>query len=225
MTRTSINEPSRTPLTPAQEAAWARRGFLVLKGWVTASDLAAAAEGLAPKSAADGGWDRLIGRLRAPVAALLADEPVLISLETGRAEEFGLDALDPSSVMARGVSAVIPLNPAWRRNWELRFVPESHSIEPDTANPEAATQMQRIAEALHRRGLEHHVLDAVPGDVWLRHPRLLRGALKLQSHEAEPGWLKARFVGAGAVCRRLGRVSDRNIAPQSIPPHGLIPLS
>ncbi|MFN3352205.1 MAG: hypothetical protein ACK4Z5_01245 [Brevundimonas sp.] len=203
MTQTSINDPRRTTLTSAQRAAWARRGYLVLKGWLSPDEVAAAADAVDQATPARGGvLERLTERLQEPIADLLGEQPVLLSMERAGPEDFGLDGLNPLAATARGISAVVLLRQAWRKSWNLRFIPESHLIPAGGSGTTPGDEMYRLAEAAQGRGLEQHVLDAGPGDVWLRHPRLLRGALRRAAQERRTSWLKAALIPTTAV---LGR--------------------
>ena len=57
------------------------------------------------------------------------------------------------------------------------FYPRSHLVPVPEADGSPVAAMDRVAAELRLRGLDRQTLQATVGDVWLGHPRLMRGSL------------------------------------------------
>jgi hypothetical protein len=216
MKHTLTAEAVHTALTLAQETAWSRRGYLILHGLLSPADILGLTEAAAPPGSLSlDAREGLIDRLQSPVQQLLGGNAVLLALEASPPEGFGLDAMNPAGAMSAGLSVVLPLSPRWRENWDLRFLPGSHLIAPDIERPCPGVAMQRLAEAVRSRGLEQQSLEARPGDALLRHPRLLRGAIRRTRTGSSGDWIRAQFTLAQMVtkARRKGQGTDRVETP------------
>lgn len=178
-------------LTVDQRTAWARDGFLILRSYVSALQVVR----LRNDPGTDDGaaaHNALVQSLCGPAGEILDAEPILLSLRRGVAERFGLDALDVTTgPLVGGVTAFVKLGST--PGWEHSFFPGSHLVAPDASRSDRGTQMFRIAEEIRSLGLQRQTLTIVPGDVWLRHPRLLRSVQRRRAPGERPDGLTAVY--------------------------------
>lgn len=191
MDQISLNQVEGACLTVEQRSAWSRDGFLILKSALSALEVARLASDVGAGEDA-GAYQALVQSLSEPAGEILDAEPILLSLRRGVAERFGLDALDAASgPVVGGVTALVKLGPT--AGWVHSFFPGSHLIAPEASPSGWGTQMFRIAEEIRSLDLRRETLTIAPGDVWLRHPRLLRGVQRSGAPSERPDWLTAVF--------------------------------
>lgn len=208
MHQISLTKSERAQLTAEQYSAWDERGFLILKSHLSSAEVArlgAVVPGTDEYAAAH---EELVRSVAEPVGKLMGADPVLLSVRSGMTEPFGLDALDPTSgPTIRSATAVVMLQDSSSASCTYRFFGGSHLIALDAPGPDRGEAMFRIAQEIRDRGLVGEALTVAAGDVWLRHPRLVRGVSRTQADGPPPAWLTTIF-GRAEDLPRAGLSSD-----------------
>lgn len=189
-------------LTDLQLRFWADRGYLIIKGAYSSHDLSEL--GLLLEEGSHGAEARrrlgsmLDSRLH-PLAMLLVGEDV-VTLDVVRAgpgsASLHLDAWDGVSSDDRCVSFLVALTSIGGDDAPL-FYPGSHAPGEQGHLAERRADFARLATRLRSEELKPVGLTCAPGDIWIRHPRLLHGSMLAGAEE----WtgLAVRCCGASAV--------------------------
>lgn len=207
-------------LTEEQHSAWARRGSLFLNSHFSEQAIALLSSAISANEI-QVAQRALENSLGPSVGELLDSEPILLSLKHGVIERFGLDALDrrvgPS---VGGLTAVIMLDPGPGHAWTHGLFAASHLIPPGDGRADGGGEMERIALEMRHQNIGRERLTLAAGDVWLRHPRLVRGALPGAGSCKTPRWLTAVFGRAEDLPRML---TSRGIEYQGISARVVVP--
>lgn len=170
-------------LTDLQLRFWAERGYLIVKGAFSPSDIFALrglAAGVLDNAEARRRFRSILDGALQAVAHDLVGEDV-VTLDVARrgpaSSPFHLDAWLTSDVGNRSIFLLVALTDIGGETAPL-FYPGSHLFASEGSESKGRTpaEMARLTTWLSGDGQKVVGLTCAAGDIWVRHPRLLHGS-------------------------------------------------